>query len=240
MIPSRRHIIGLTILPVLLVAAVLATVIVIGASGPAVDPPATADLRLPPIVEVEPVGCRRDDEGDGNVATPLITDGQRVTSEVIVSCPARLDGLRVTYIGEAVGDLLIRDGGAWLLVNDDDYALTMGPLPTHRDHRGPNGGLSVWLPDPLPERLTGLGRPGVWGDVIEVTGAIVRTDPADGGGLTLRADELTVLQPSRPIDEPLDRPQLLLALATVLAAALAVAVRRRTTNRHQHGDHRRS
>lgn len=226
MIPSRRHIIGLTILPVLLVAAVVATVIMVGSSDPADDPPATADLRLPPIVEVDPQGCRRDDEGDGDVATPLVSDGHRVTSEVIVSCPARFDGLRVTYIGEAVGDLLLRDGGAWLLVNDDDYALTVGPLPTHRDHRGTNGGLSVWLPDPLPDQLTGLGRPGVWGDVIEVTGAIVRTDAADGGGLTLRADELTVLQPSRSVDEPLDRPRLLLAIAAVLAAGLAVAVRR--------------
>jgi hypothetical protein len=230
MIPSRSRLLGLIVLPVLLVATVVTTVIAVGASAPTVEHPAT-DLQLPPVVEVDPEGCRRDHDGTSDRTAPPVTESRRVTSEVIVGCPARFDGLRVTYIGEAVGDLLVREGGAWVLVNDDDYALTIGPLPSHRDHRGTNGGVGVWLPDPLPGQLTGLGRPSVWGDVIEVTGLIMRTDPDDGGGLTLRADELTILQPSRPIDEPLDRSQLALAGASVVAAGLALAVRRRAASK---------
>lgn len=232
MIPSRTRLIGLTVLPIALVAAVLATVIAVAASAPEAALPAT-ELELPPAVETDPQGCRRDRDGTTDVDEPLITADRRVTSAVIVSCPTRFDGLRVTYIGEAVGDLLDRDGGAWVLVNDDDYALTIGPLPGHRDHRGTNSGLSVWLPDPLPEQLTGLGRPGTWGDVIEITGQIMRTDPEDGGGLTLRADQLTVLQPSRPIDELLNGPQLALAIATALAATLATTITRRAANRRR-------
>jgi hypothetical protein len=68
----------------------------------------------------------------------------------VTSCPAAYDGHRVTYVGELVGDLLRREGGAWVLVNDDDYALRVGPLPAHPELRGTNSGLSVWLPDPLP------------------------------------------------------------------------------------------
>lgn len=232
MIPSRLRLIGLIVLPMLLVAAVLATVIAVGAFTPDTASLAT-DLSLPPVVEVDVDGCRRDREGTGGIDEPLITTDRRVTSAVIVSCPDRFDGLRVTYIGEAVGDLLEREGGAWVLVNDDDYAVTIGPLPGHRDHRGTNGGLSVWLPDPLHEQLTGLGRPQRWGDVIEITGQIIRTDPADGGGLTLRAEELEVLQPSRPMDEPLNGPQLALAIAALLIAGLATAVRQRAASRRQ-------
>lgn len=228
MIPSRRSLIRLALLPLALVAAVLTIVITVTASAPSAAPPAS-DLQLPPVVEVDQQGCRRDHEGAADIDAPRVTAGRRVTSEVIVGCPALFDGRRVSYIGEPVGDLLARDGGAWVLVNDDDYALTIGPLPSHRRNRGTNTGLSVWLPDPLAEQLTGLGRPGVWGDVVEIEGKIVRTDPADGGGLTLRAEALTVLQPSSPVNEPFNRPQLALAAAAVLAATFAFTVRRRAT-----------
>ena len=51
--------------------------------------------------------------------------------------------------------------GAWVLVNDDAYALDVGPLQGHSQFRGGNSGLSVWLPAPLPElrsRRTGPAR----------------------------------------------------------------------------------
>lgn len=224
MIPSRRRLLRLTVLPILLVTGVLATVVVVGEQAPrrAVAP---MELALPPLVELDPAGCARDHDGTTGAGPAPVTVGRRVTSALVVSCPTRFDGRRVTYIGEAVGDLLVREGGAWLLVNDDDYALEVGPLAGHRDHRGTNGGLSVWLPDPLPDQLTGLGRPGVWGDIVEVTGVIRRTDPADGGGLTLRAEGLTIRQPAQEVDEPLHRPQLLLAVLAVLAGAGAFVVR---------------
>lgn len=230
MIPSRRRLLRLTVLPILLVAGVLATVVMVGEQAPrrAVTP---VELALPPLVELDPAGCARDHDGTSRTGPAPVTAGRRVTSALVVSCPTRFDGRRVTYVGEAVGDLLVRDGGAWLLVNDDDYALELGPLPGHRDHRGTNSGLSVWLPDPLPDQLTGLGRPGVWGDIVEVTGTIRRTDPADGGGLTLRAEELTIRQPAQEVDEPLQRPQLLLAVLAVLAGAGAFLVRHLASSR---------
>lgn len=230
MIPSRRRLLRLTVLPILLVTGVLATVVAVGeqAPGRAVAP---VELALPPLVELDPAGCARDHDGTSSTGPAPVTAGRRVTSALVVSCPTRFDGRRVTYVGEAVGDLLVRDGGAWLLVNDDDYALELGPLPGHRDHRGTNGGLSVWLPDPLPDQLTGLGRPGVWGDIVEVTGTIRRTDPADGGGLTLRAEELTIRQPAQEVDEPMHRPQLLLAVLAVLAGTGAFLVRHRASAR---------
>jgi hypothetical protein len=230
MIPARRRLVRLALLPVVLVAAVLATVAVVADLAPDREPPAV-ELALPPVVELDLAGCERDHDGNGLLDRPVETVGRRVTSELVVSCPTRFDGRQVTYVGEVVGDLLVRDGGAWGLVNDDDYALEVGPLPGHHDRRGTNRGLAVWLPDPLPAQLTGLGRPGVWGDVIEVNGTVRRADPDDGGGLTLRADQLTVRQPARPVDDPLRTPQLVLAVVSTLAAIGAGAVRYRATVR---------
>lgn len=226
MIPARRRLLQLAVLPVVLVAGVLATVVAVAELAPDREP-RRVELALPPVVELDLAGCARGHDGNGLRDRPVETDGRRVTSALVVGCPTSFDGRQVTYVGEVVGDLLVRDGGAWVLVNDDDYALEVGPLPGHQELRGTNGGMSVWLPDPLSAQLTGLGRPGVWGDIIEVTGTIRRTDPADGGGLTLRAEQLTVRQPARPVDDPLRTPQLILAAVAVLAAITAGAVRRR-------------
>ncbi len=230
MIPLRRRLLRLGLLPVLLVAAVLSAVATVAELAPVRQTP-SLDLALPPVVDLDPAGCQRDHDGTGLLDRPAPTSGHRITSELVVACPARLDGRGVTYVGEAVGDLLDREGGAWVLVNDDDYALEVGPLPGHRDRRGTNTGLAVWLPDPLAAQLTGLGRPGTWGDIVEVTGVLHRTDPADGGGLTLRAEQLTIRQHARHVDDSLHLPQLLLAAISVLAASSAWTIRRHTSRR---------
>lgn len=214
----------------LLVAAVAGlAVVLIGAE---------ALLRAKPEVETRPMlvddlpriagegagvttVCRRG--GDSETLRALsgsLVGGGRITSTQIYACPEAYDGLRVTYVGEAVGDVLVRPGGAWVQVNDDDYALEVGPVGAHRRLRGFNTGLSVWLPDGLHERLEGVGRPGRRGDVVLLEGVLRRTDPADGGGITLRADQLRTVAPTTPMPEPLHRPQ---AVAAAVLAVLAVA-----------------
>lgn len=222
--PAKR----LLIVPALLFAGIVATVIVVaGVAGRPVDPLPQLDA-LPPIagdVEI----CDRGRRGTEVAAAPLARPGARVTSAMVVACPAAFDGLRVRYAGELVGDLLHRDGGAWVLVNDDEYALRYGPLPIHREYRGTNSGLSVWLPTELLGEVNGLGRPNQRGDVVVLDGHIRRTDPDDGGGLTLRADKLQVLQPAHAVEAPFDRPQAILAGASLIAAALLWAGRRRAS-----------
>ncbi len=152
----------------------------------------------------------------------------RATSTAVLACPSAYDGRTIVYVGELVGDLLRRDGGAWVLVNDDPYALEVGPLPLHADRRGTNQGLSVWLPEATLDRVSGLGRPGQRGDVVAVTGVVRRVDPAAGGALTLRAESLEVLAPAVRRDDPIEPSQLVLALGLVGVAVVLEVLRRRS------------
>ncbi len=155
----------------------------------------------------------------------------RTTSTAVLACPGAYDGRTVVYVGEVVGDLLPRDGGAWVLINDDPYALEVGPLPRHSARRGTNQGLSVWLPEGTLDRIGALGRPGQRGDVVAVTGVVRRVDRAAGGALTLRAEELEVLAPAVRRDDPLEPSQLALALGLVGVAGVLETLRRRSLQR---------
>lgn len=184
----------------------------------AAGPSPAVTTELPPVLGETP-RCQRDrtgsDVGGAAAGLPAIAEGVRVTSGQVLDCPVAFDGRRITFVGELVGDLLARDGGAWVLVNDDDYALVLGPLPAHRERRGTNSGLSVWLPDRFHDQVTGLGRPGQRGDLVRIEGVVRRSDPSDGGGLSLRAEQLQVLSPAASVDEPLNLAQVWLAVGAL-------------------------
>lgn len=182
-------------------------------------PPVTG---IPAPVTDTPIRCTRTDEREQiEELRSELREGGRLTSGIATACPRLLDGERVTYVGEIVGDVLRRDGGAWVQVNDDDYALEVGPLGAHRDRRGFSAGLAVWLPDGLHESLGAPGRHGRRGAVVLVEGVFLRADPADGGGMSVRAETLSIVAPPVAVAPPLDRPLVIAAVIALLAAATA-------------------
>lgn len=151
----------------------------------------------------------------------------RLRSSEVVACPDQFDGRLVEFVGEVVGDVLERQEGAWVLVNDDAYALESGPLPAHDERVGTNTGLTVWLPGNDVEAEVTPGRPRLRGDVIAVRGRLLRADPADGGGMTLRAEEYTVVSEARPAEPPFRRTQAIVAAIVVLVTLAVVGYERR-------------
>lgn len=179
---------------------------------------------VPPLgLSGAPRCTRRADDTAATEIREAFIAGGRISSAQVYACPMAYDDLRVTFAGEVVGELLPRRGGVWVQVNDDDYALRVGPVSGHRELRGFNSGLSVWLPDGLHERIDGLGRPGVRGDVVLLSGRLQQADPADGGGITLRADSLEVLTQAVEVPAPLHTLQAIVAvILAVLAGGAAV------------------
>lgn len=218
--------------PLVGLAVIVGGVIWLESLAPQTD---TAPMRVegvPPLARQDTPACTR--QGDGL----LVTDTQsqfprhgRVGSTQVYACPSAYDGLEVTYVGEVVGELLPRDGGAWAQVNDDAYALEVGPVLGHREHAGFNGGMTVWLPHPLPERIEAPGRATQRGDVILVRGELLRADPDDGGGITIRAHELETLADPTPVEAPFHGAQAVAAGLLAAVAAVALLLSRRHRNR---------
>jgi len=224
--PTRQLLLGV----VVVLAALLGGVIWLEALHPQLDATGNVVEGAPPLALDEQPTCRRfvDETPIVDIRERLESEagrariregfpsGGRVSSTQVFLCPSAYDGMEVTYVGEVVGELLRRRGGAWAQVNDDDYALRTGPLVGHRERAGFNTGLSVWLPEQLAERVEQPGRPALRGDVVLLRGTILRADPDDGGGLTLRATQLETLAPPLAIDPPLH------VLQIVVAAVLSV------------------
>ena len=176
---------------------------------------------VPPLALDEVRSCQRAaDDGIADDLREQFPAGGRLSSEQLYQCPIAFDQAEVSFVGEAIGELLRRDGGAWLQVNDDAYALEVGPMVGHREHAGFNSGVSVWLPDGLHEQVGTVGRPAQRGDVLVLHGTIHRADPDDGGGITLRTDELVVLAEGVTVEPPFHLVQ---AVVAAVLAVLAIA-----------------
>lgn len=230
--PSR-HVVRHVVVASSVMVSILATVVALGGLAERPVDLARRVTEVPAVVVGGADTCERGREPPDVDRPPITPSVGRVTSAQVLSCPEAFDGLTVAYAGEVVGDLLPRDGGAWVQVNDDPYALDLGPLPTHGRFAGTNSSLAVWLPDELVGRIGGLGRYGRRGDVVRIEGAISRTDPDDGGGLTLRATDLEVLRPSEELPVPVE-PVLLVLAAVSLAAAAAITLARVGDRRRRH------
>lgn len=218
-----------------LVAGILAGLVALAPAAP--RPPAAPGLEVP---DAEGTECRRGASDPAVVAARRAELGPAapVRAADVRACPRAHDGLTVTLVGEVVGDLVRRDGGVWLTVNDDAYALEHGPLVGHGTRAGTNVGLAVWAPDGTHEGLGGPGRAGRRGDLVRVVGTVRRADPEDGGGLTLRATTLEVLAPSVAVPAPVNLPQAVLA-AAALVGALAGVGRRLVAHRRDGRPRRR-
>lgn len=153
----------------------------------------------------DPIECEDPIPREGQIR---VTDGgdealRKVTSSELYDCPQTFDGALVRYRGEVVGAVLRRNEGAWVHLNDDVYAGDIGPLPAHRDYRGGNGGIGVFISHELARQIARVGGPRDRGDVVEVLARFHRVDAATGEVAILRATDGTVTA-----GEPLERPNL--------------------------------
>ncbi|CAN5121871.1 hypothetical protein BH20ACT9_BH20ACT9_09630 [soil metagenome] len=190
-------------------------------------PASVPDVVEPPADPRAAVSCppAREDETRrraGGARRPRL-----VTSNELFDCPDRHNGRRVRYRGEVVGAVLERDGGAWVQLNDDAYAGALGPLPAHRDYRGGNAGIGVWLPAELAGRIRYVGGPRFRGDVLAVVGRFHRVDAATGEVTIVRAERGSVARRGKAFVDPFRADRGVAAvLLGALAAAAVVAERR--------------
>jgi hypothetical protein len=163
------------------------------------------------------------------VSLALQAQADHVTVTELDLDPRRWTGAEVTVVGELVGDYSPRRRAVvWVQLNDDGYA--RAPLLETGERAGTNTGIGVRMPAELfdPEAWGPPGRFGMRGPIVEVTGTFHHNDPVSGETF-VEAREVVLVEPARPLEEPVPTTALALGaavLATGLALGLA-AVRRR-------------
>lgn len=127
----------------------------------------------------------------------------------LLAAPDRYAGQVVSAQGEVLGDVLWRGEYAWVNVGDV------------------SGAIGVWVAAAQVQAISHVGRHGVTGDWVQVTGRFgAWTDL--GGDLAIKADQLTVLRHGHDNPRQVQTWRLVLALGlAVLAGALAWVWRRR-------------
>jgi hypothetical protein len=196
--------------------AMLLAAAIVAALGQLVAP----DERLPDLG-----APAQEDQADICPATrgPAADDPVVVVADELIECPAMFDGVTVSYRGEAVRAVLARGARSWVHLNDDPYALELGPLYDHRTAVGGNSGIPVSIPTTVADTIAYVGGPRHRGDILEVTGVFHRADPRDGGGPAIQADAATITQVGRPVRRSVDNARLLTA-AVIAAIALGTAL----------------
>lgn len=192
--------------------------------GPAVPEldEAAGDPRIP--VECgEPLPREGQERDEDTVPTAPPVE---VTSNELYDCPETYARSRVRYRGEVVGAVLRRDEGAWVHLNDDIYGDEAGPLPAHRDYRGGNAGVGVFIPLEVADAITFVGGPRAEGDVLAIEGVFRRVDPVSGEAAVIVASAAEVVAEGQPFVDPvlLDR-RIVAGLVALLTLGLFVTDR---------------
>ena len=186
---------------------------------PSLETPAQAEFDVPP----ERACGRRVRAARERSATPRVLV---VDSSSLIACPDSFDGRTVQFTGEAVGAVLTRGDRAWAQLNDDPYALSLGPLPEHRQSVGGNAGVAVNLPAAAARAITSVGGAQRRGDVMTVTGVFRSAARDDGEGPGILVDAVRDLRPGGPVTAPRSTRRTVVAMVLAVIT-LGVAWRRR-------------
>ncbi|HUG83387.1 MAG TPA: hypothetical protein VMM13_02435 [Euzebya sp.] len=229
--PTRRRVAGAYVLLFTVAIAGLVTMVeVLGYDHPAAGPstPEVTD-DIDPLREEIPCEVAEGREGEERptvTAEPSLP--QAVTSNELYDCPGTWDGRRVRYVGEAIGAVLDRGDHAWVHLNDDVYAGSSGPLPTHRDFRGGNAGVGARLRASDAAVISTVGGPTQRGDLVEVIAIFRRVDVESNEVAVLDVESLTLVRAGEPFSLPTSGARsVVAAVAAVFALAVVVTERRR-------------
>jgi hypothetical protein len=155
-----------------------------------------------------------------SVPAPALASAPLVDSGTLVEHPDSYNGKRITFKGEAIGDVMERADGAWININDDAYS-RQGRT---RRLAGYNSGQSVLVSNKSEARtIKRLGDYDNRGDIVEVSGIFQKADPDHGGDMMIAADSLRIVKPGFSLPHPISTRKISLAITWLAISAVMVA-----------------
>lgn len=150
-------------------------------------------------------------------------------SAQLVEEPKRYDGNRLTFTGEAIGEVMVRGEYAWIHLNDDAYEERN--IEEGAELGGYNSGMAVYVPAELTEAIDTYGDYEHEGSIVQVEGTYNAACAEHGGDMDIHATSLKVLRPGHTVVDVVRPWKVWLALALMAAAGALWVLERSTRNR---------
>ena len=162
----------------------------------------------------------------------VVGTGGSVSSADLVEHPQEWDGKTIVFVGEAVGEVMVRGDHAWTHLNDDAYMLANAGEGAVL--AGYNSGMPVWAAADLAAYIRMLGDHKHQGDIVRVEGVFNAACAEHGGDMDIHATALSVVQPGHVVQDPVQPRKVmwLVGLAVLAAAVIGAELggRRRRTH----------
>lgn len=111
---------------------------------------------------------------------------QPICSTELINNAKEYDGKIVSYAGEVIGDIMVRQEFAWINVNDGKAAI------------------GVWAAQDLIREIEFTGSYKTKGDWVEITGVFHRACLEHGADLDIHAQSIRRIRPGRQMNRPLN------------------------------------
>lgn len=130
------------------------------------------------------------------------------SSTQLIADAAKYDNQRVSFQGEAIGDIMARGGYCWVNVNDGVNAI------------------GIWVAKNITESISLTGSYKVIGDTVAVEGIFHRACPEHGGDMDIHAEAFSLLASGHRVAERPDtqKKQTAVALAGVLCLVVILQI----------------
>jgi hypothetical protein len=143
------------------------------------------------------------------LSLPVVCLAGQVSSTELINNAREYDGQTVVYIGEPVGDVMVRGDFAWVNINDGDNAV------------------GVWMSRKLAGEIRFTGSYHIIGDRVEITGVFNRNCPQHGGDMDIHAESIRRISPGKVVSTELNTTKRdLVFILLVMLGLVFVFVRR--------------
>jgi len=114
-----------------------------------------------------------------------VSYAQHISSTELINKAKEYDGKTVVYVGEAIGDVMVRGDFVWVNLNDGENAI------------------GIWLDKELAKEIKYTGSYQAKGDRLEIAGVFHRSCIQHGGDMDIHAQNLRKISPGELVKEKL-------------------------------------
>jgi len=154
---------------------------------------------------------------------PLAYADDTVTVVDLFHASEEMDGAKIVFQGEAIGDVLSAgDGYAWVTLKAPSHRIDGSLAEAKKERNTTNASVSVLMTSADSDLITHLGRYHVSGTTLEITGVYNLACEEHQGQSDVHASSVKVISPGAIVDEDPDLSLLIFGVALIFVGCVLV------------------